>query len=100
MLIATTVRGTHSIERRLTRLETTRAVAAALPDRDQLVLGNFAGGLADHRWRIDVLPFTATNIDQWQATKWVARSIVITVRSPDGAMLQLNTLRLHHRGGA
>jgi len=100
MLIATTVRGAHSIERQLTRLEITRAVATALPDRDQLVLGNLTGGLADHRWRIDVLPYIATNVDQRQAAKWVPHSVVITVRSPDGVMLQLNTLRLHRRGGA
>jgi general secretion pathway protein I len=100
MLIATTVRGAHSIERQLTRLEITRAVATALPDRDQLVLGNLAGALADHRWRVDVLPYAATNVDQRQALKWVPLSVVVTVRSPDGAMLQLNTLRLQHRGGA
>jgi hypothetical protein len=84
----------------LTRLEITRAVATALPDRDRLVVGNLAGGLADHRWRVDVLPYTATNVDQRQALQWVPLSVVITVRSPDGAMLQLNTLRLQHRGGA
>lgn len=97
MLIATTARGTRSIERRLTLLETTRAIVAALPDRDQLALGNFSGGLADHRWRIDVLPFNATNVDPQQAPKWVPLSVVVTVRSPDGAMLQINTLRLHRR---
>ncbi len=98
MLIATTVHGTHSIERRLTQLGIARAVATALPDRDQLVIGNLAGGLADHRWRIDVLPYTATNVDQQQALKWLPQAVVLTVRSPDGAMLQLNTLRLRRRG--
>lgn len=99
MLIATTVRGTRSIERQLTQLETTRAVTAALPDRDQLVPGNFSGKIADYRWRVDVLPFTATNVDPQQATKWVPQAIVVTVRSPDGAMLRLDTIRLHQRAG-
>ncbi len=99
MLIATTVHGTRSIERRLTQLETTRAITTALPERDQLVLGSFSGKLADDRWRVDVLPFTATNVDPQQATKWVPQSVVVTVRSPDGAMLQLNTIRLHRRAG-
>ncbi len=99
MLIATTVRGTRSIERQLTQLETTRAIVAALPDRDQLVVGNFSGALAGYRWRIDVLPFTATDVDPQQAKKWTPQSIVISARSPDGAMMQINTLRLHRRNG-
>ena len=34
----------------------------ALPDRDQLTPGTLAGEIADHPWRIDVLPFAATDI--------------------------------------
>jgi general secretion pathway protein I len=99
MLIATTVQGTRSIERRLTQLETTRAVAAALPDRDQLVPGNFSGKLADYLWRVDVLPFTATNVDPRQITQWVPQSVIVTVRSPDGAVQQLDTIRLQRSAG-
>jgi general secretion pathway protein I len=99
LLIATTVHGTHSIEHRLAQVETTRSVATALPDRDQLVLGNFSGTLANQRWRVDVLPYAATNVDQRQAVKWFPQSIVISVRSPDGGMLQISTLRLRQRGG-
>lgn len=97
MLIATTVQGTRSIERRLTQLETTRAIAAALPDRDQLLAGNFSGKLADYRWRVDVLPFTATNVDPRQAAQWAPQSIIVTVQSPDGGLLELDTIRLHRR---
>lgn len=99
MLIATAVRGTRSIERQLTQLETTRAVVAALPDRDQLALGNFSGALAGYRWRIDVLPFTGADVDPQQATKWVPQAVVVSARSPDGVMMQINTLRLHRRSG-
>ena len=99
MLVATTVRGTRSIERQLTQLATTRAIVAALPDRDQLHLGNFSGALAGYRWRIDVAPFVAADVDPKQATKWVPQSVVISARSPDGAMMQVDTLRLHRRSG-
>lgn len=99
MLIATTVRGTRAIERQLTKLETTRAILAALPDRDQLALGSLSGERAEQRWRIDVLPFAATNVDPQQATTWVPQSIVVTVQSPDGGMMRINTIRLHRRAG-
>jgi len=99
MLVATTVRGTRSIERQLTQLATTRAIVAALPDRDQLNLGNFSGALAGYRWRIDVAPFVAADVDLKQATKWVPQSVAISAWSPDGAMMQVNTLRLHRRSG-
>jgi general secretion pathway protein I len=99
MLIATTVRGTRSIERRLTQLETTRSIAAALPDRNQLVPGNFSGKLADYHWRVDVTPFTATSVDPSQATKWTPQAVIVTVRAPDGAMLRLDTIRLRRRAG-
>ncbi len=60
-LIATTVRGTRSIESHFTRLETAQAILTALPDREQLAPGNFSGEVGDYRWRINVSPFT-TNV--------------------------------------
>ena len=55
----------------LTRVEAARAIATALPDRDQLKPGSFSGETAGHRWRIDVLPFIAANVDPRQPTPWV-----------------------------
>ena len=99
MLIGATVRGNRSIERELIKLETARAVVAALPDRDQLLPGHFSGELAEQRWRIDMLPFTATNVDPKLAIKWLPQSVTVTMQSPDGAMLEINTLRLHRGAG-
>jgi general secretion pathway protein I len=99
MVMATTVRGIRSIERKLILVETTRAIVTALPDRDQLVLGSFSGQRADQDWRVDILPFVAPDIEQPQLTKWVPRAVVVTVRSPEGAVLQINTVRLTQRAG-
>ena len=98
-LIATTIRGTRSIEGHLTRLETARAIATALPDRDQLVPGNFSGEIADHRWRVDVSPFEAADFGQRPAAPWVPQIVVVTVLSPTGAPMQISTVRLHRRAG-
>lgn len=98
-LIATTVRGTRSIEQYLNQLGSARAVIAALPDRDQLVLGNFSGELAGHRWRVDVSPFIDTEFESRQPTPWVPRTVVVTMQSPTGRTLYINTVRLQRRAG-
>jgi general secretion pathway protein I len=96
-VIATSVRGTRSIEQHVALVETARAIATGLPKRDELALGNFSGELAGHRWRVDVLPFAAGGVDAALSIPWVPQTVVITVRSPSGAVLQINTVRLHRR---
>ena len=98
-LIATTVRGTRSLDMHLTRVEAARAIATALPDRDQLKPGSFSGETAGHRWRIDVLPFIAANVDPRQPTPWVPQTVVLRVQSPTGSIMQINTVRLRRREG-
>jgi general secretion pathway protein I len=94
-LIATTVRGIRSLDRRVALVETARAVMAGLPDREQLVPGSFSGELAGHRWRVDVAPLV-TDADP-QASAWTPYSVVVQVQPPSGPILQINTVRLRQR---
>ena len=93
-LVATSARGAASIEARLTRLETARAIMSALPDRGELTIGRLSGEVAEHRWRIDVLPFTSDDVSPQSYSKWVPRTVIVTVQAPDGATMRLNTIRL------
>jgi general secretion pathway protein I len=97
MLIATTVRGTRSIDSHLALLETSRAIEAALPDRDQLAVGSFSGQRAQQRWRVDILPFAGMTHEAPQASNWEPFLVVLQVRSPGGPVLQIPTIRLHQR---
>src|ERR1041385_6680056 len=54
-LIAVTTRGARAVGLHLTLVETARSIVTGLPDRDQLVPGNFSGEAAGHRWRVDVM---------------------------------------------
>jgi general secretion pathway protein I len=99
-LMATTLRGTRSIAQHLALVETARAVEAGLPDRGQLAVGNFSGEMGGFHWRVDVLPFNANLVDPRLATPWVPQTVVITVRSPGGATLRIDTVRLRQRAGA
>jgi general secretion pathway protein I len=93
-LIATSVRGVRSIEGHLTRLEIARAVVTALPGRDQLVPGYLTGEIADHPWRVDVLPFATQMVSPQARTQWVPQTVVVTVQSPTGAAMKISTVRL------
>jgi len=96
-LIATTIRGTRSLDQHLSLAETARAIEAALPSRDMLPAGSSTGEMAGHRWRIDVLPFRASFVDPRLPSPWLPQTVVITVRAPDGPVLQINTVRLQRR---
>jgi general secretion pathway protein I len=94
-LIATMSRGTRTTETRLARLETARAIATALPDRDQLVPGSLWGETAGHRWRLDVAPFALDEAGRaGPPPPWTPVSVLLTVHSSTGSALEINTIRL------
>ena len=95
-LIMTTVRGTRSIERHLTQLAAARAITTALPNRAQFVPGTFSGETGGHRWRVDVSPFSTANL-RVSRPAWEPQAVVVTVQSPSGGVLQINTVRLRRR---
>jgi len=93
-LIASTAHAARSIEARLTRLETARAIMTALPARNQLVPGTLTGAIADHPWRVDVIPFTAQDISSSPGGLWAPQSVAVTIQAPSGAAMKVNTIRL------
>jgi general secretion pathway protein I len=96
-LMAATVRGTRSIDQHLTLVETARAIEAGLPDRGDLAVGSLTGAVNGYRWQVDVVPFQASFVDPQLPTPWVPRAVVITVRSPAGPVLRINSVRLQRR---
>ena len=98
-LIASTIRGVRSLDRHLALAETARAVMTGLPNRDELALGTLEGELADHRWRVDVQAFPIDNPEILAQARWIPQTVTIRVQSPQGGILQLNTVRLRHRIG-
>jgi general secretion pathway protein I len=96
-LMATTVRGTRSIDQHLILVETARAIEAGLPDRADLAFGSLTGAIGGYRWQVDVLPFRASFVDPQRPTSWEPQAVVVTVQSPAGLVLHLNSVRLQRR---
>lgn len=96
-LMAATVRGMRSLDTRLALIETARMIETGLPDRDQLKIGSIAGETADHRWRVDVVPFPTGNVAAQQANPWLPQTVIVRVQSPAGPIVQIDTVRLRRR---
>jgi general secretion pathway protein I len=96
MLIGANIRATRSLDQRLALIESTRALLAGLPGRDQLAPGDTTGQLADQRWRLDVMPFVADFVDPSGAAPWFPEAVVLRVEAPTGEILRVDTVRLRH----
>ncbi len=94
-VIATTVRGTRSIDRRLALTGAAESLLAALPARDLLKPGRQSGELSGHRWRIDVAPMRQADVsDAPQTQNFVPLAVDMWLEAPDGPALQFTTVRL------
>ena len=94
-VIATTVKGTRSIDQRLALAGTAETLLAALPARNLLKPGRQSGETAGHRWRIDVSPMQVPDVvDAPQTRRFVPLAVSMRVQAPGGPLMQITTVRL------
>jgi general secretion pathway protein I len=94
-VIATTVKGTRSIDQRLALTGAAETLLAALPARNLLKSGRQSGESAGHVWRIDVSPMnTADASDAPQNQRFVPLAVNMRLQAPGGPAIQLTTVRL------
>lgn len=94
-VIATTVKGTRSIDQRLALAGAAETLLAALPARDLLKPGRQSGELAGHRWRIEVAPLNAAAAGETAKTgRFVPLAVNLHMQAPGGPAIQLTTVRL------
>jgi prepilin-type N-terminal cleavage/methylation domain-containing protein len=98
-LMASTSRGAQAIESRFKRFEIARSTMTALPNRSQLELGHFSGNTSRHDWSVEVRPFVTGDGQSNQRARWLPHSVLVTVRSPTGASIQITTIRLRRSDG-
>jgi len=94
-VIATTVKGTRSIDQRLALTGAAETLLAALPARNLLKPGRQSGEMAGHRWRIDVSPLNAAVAGEApQTQRFVPLAVNMRLQAPGGPAIQMTTVRL------
>jgi general secretion pathway protein I len=94
-VIATTAKGTRSVDQRLELSGTAESLLTALPARTLLKPGRQSGELAGHRWRMDVSRMNlAVASDAPQTGRFVPLAVSLRLQSPGGPAMQLSTVRL------
>jgi general secretion pathway protein I len=94
-VIATTVKGTRSIDQRLALNGVAETLLASLPARNLLKPGRQSGETAGHRWRIDVAPMDVPVAGESpQTLRFVPLAISMRLQAPGGPAMQITTVRL------
>jgi general secretion pathway protein I len=93
-VIATTVKGTRSIDQRLELTGAAETLLAALPARSLLKPGRQSGELAGHRWRIDVAPMNGAVRETEPGSRFVPLTVNMRLQAPGGPAIQVTTVRL------
>ena len=97
-VMSTSARGVRVMENHVALVETAQEVlTTALPPRDQLAPGRLSGRLRDFGWQVDIAPIGGN----WEVgnadVAWLPELVKIRVRSPGGASIDLETVRLMRR---
>jgi general secretion pathway protein I len=94
-LANSSVRAGLYAERHLAEIETARKIIAGMPSRDALPVGRLTGALDAHDWRIDstLIGAPAAAGD----TLWTPQRIEVSIQSPSGAILKIDTIRLRRQ---
>lgn len=92
-VIATTAKGTRSIDQRLALAGTAERLLADLPPRALLKPGRQSGELSGTRWRVDIAPMNVAGEDL-AANRFVPMAVNLRLQRGDGASIQITTVKL------
>lgn len=90
------LRSGMAVERHIAMRAVAQKIMTGLPDREDLSDGDLTGVMSDYQWRIDAGPFGALS-PPGNGTVWRPQRIALHVRGPDGAVFEIDTIRLRKR---
>ena len=97
-VMAGNVRGVRALDRHVALMQATRAaMAAAIPPRGQLAQGTSSGQTDGYRWTVDVSPLGGEWTVPNSEVAWMPELVRVRVRSPNGAVSDIRTVRLMKR---
>lgn len=97
-LVATNSRGAWKLEQHAALVDAARLVVSTIPRAGAPFPEDLAGRVVGHRWQIRVTPFL-DEVPIVPESRFVPQRVELRVRSPSGAILSLETVRLQSRGG-
>lgn len=93
--MSTNLRGVKALESHVALVQSAQVVlATAIPPRKQLVPGVRTGQIGEFRWQADIGPLAGDRIAKDANAAWIPQLIRVEVRSPSGAKVELETVRL------
>lgn len=90
------LRSGMAVERHIAMRGAAQKIMTGLPDREDLADGDLTGVMSDYQWRIDAGPFGALSPPASE-TLWRPQRVALHVRGPDGAVFEIDTIRLRKR---
>jgi general secretion pathway protein I len=97
--VGVTSRGVRTLEQRVALVEVARSVAASLPPHSAHAIVPGTGEILGHRWQVDLGPWVGGDVVEQPDSQWIPQAVTIRVRSPSGAVLALQTVRLQRKPG-
>jgi general secretion pathway protein I len=98
-VVGVTSRGVRTLEQRVALGEVARTLAASLPPHSTRAIVPGSGEILGHRWQIDLGPWVGGGVTERPDSPWIPQAVAIRVRSPSGAVLALQTVRLQRKPG-
>jgi general secretion pathway protein I len=90
------LRSGMAVEHHIAMRGAAQKIVTGLPDREDVADGHLTGIMSDYQWRIDAGPFGALS-PRASETVWRPQRIALHVRGPDGAVFEIDTIRLRKR---
>jgi general secretion pathway protein I len=97
-LVAANSRGVRILEQHVALMETARLVATSIPRNGETLPDELTGEMSGDRWQIRLSPFF-DGIPSVPDSRFMPQRIELRVRSPSGAILTLETVRLQNVSG-
>lgn len=95
-LVANNAQGIRHLEQHVALIETARLIASSIPRAGEPLPRDLAGRLAGFAWQMRASPFRGES-SIVPGSRFIPTLIELRVRSPSGAILSLQTIRLQNR---
>jgi general secretion pathway protein I len=96
-LVATNARGAQTLEQHVALIETARLIASGIPRGGEPLPDDLAGVVSGHRWQMRISPFLGGG-PVIPESRFIPQRVELRVRSPSGAMVSFETVRLKNMG--